>query len=60
METVLDVGIDPPRGALVVSPAPRAAWQECYDNDPTALVTQSPGWLDAMRATGRWVDVSRH
>ena len=52
--------VDSTAGALVVSPAPRAAWQRCYDDDASALVTQSPQWVDAMHATGRWVDASRH
>jgi hypothetical protein len=45
---------------IVASPAPRAAWDACYAADPTALPTQSPAWLQAMEATGRWRDVSRH
>ncbi|MCU1368972.1 MAG: hypothetical protein JWO77_166 [Ilumatobacteraceae bacterium] len=46
--------------AVVVSPAPRAAWSACYEADPTALPTQSPAWLRAMEATGDWRDASRH
>lgn len=45
---------------VVTSPAPRAAWRACYLADPTAVPTQSPEWGDAMVATGRWVDASRH
>jgi hypothetical protein len=46
-------------GVLVSTPAPRDAWQACHDADPTALPTQAPGWLDALRASG-WRDASRH
>lgn len=41
-------------------PAPRAAWTACYRSDPTAVPSQSPAWTDAMEATGRWLDASRH
>ncbi len=46
--------------ATVVSPAPRSAWQQLHEADPTGLATQSPAWADAMESTGRWRDVSRH
>ncbi|MCU1352424.1 MAG: hypothetical protein JWM05_1633 [Acidimicrobiales bacterium] len=48
------------RQARVLTPAPRADWQRCYEADDTAVVTQSPRWTDAMVATGRWTDASRH
>ncbi len=44
----------------VTSPAPRAAWEACYEADRSALPTQSPAWLRAMEATGGWRDASRH
>jgi hypothetical protein len=43
----------------VVSPAPRDVWQEQYESDPEALVTQSPAWLDGMCALGGWEDATR-
>ncbi len=46
--------------AAVTSPAPTARWDACYRADPSALPTQSPAWLRAMEATGRWRDASRH
>ncbi|MCU1455865.1 MAG: hypothetical protein JWN46_4011 [Acidimicrobiales bacterium] len=51
--------IGPPADALVASPASRDAWQRCYDADPSAVVTQSPRWMDALEASGQWVDASR-
>ena len=45
---------------VVTSPAPRAAWTACYTADSTAVVSQSPAWVDAMEATATWRDVSRH
>lgn len=44
----------------VTSPAPRAAWERCYASDPGAVPSQAPSWTDAMVATGRWADASRH
>lgn len=50
------VGRAPP---TVVSPAPSAAWRELVAADPQAMPTQSPEWLDALCADGRYVDASR-
>ena len=50
------VGRAPP---TVVSPAPRSAWRELVAADPQAMPTQSPEWLDALCADGRYVDASR-
>jgi hypothetical protein len=41
------------------SPAPRDVWSRVAQSDPDALVSQSPEWIDAMVATGRWRDASR-
>jgi hypothetical protein len=43
----------------VVSPAPRADWIGARADDPDALPTQSPEWLDAVCASGTWADASR-
>ena len=43
----------------VVSPVPRALWDETRSDDPDVLPTQAPAWTDAVCATGRWVDASR-
>ena len=43
----------------VLSPAPRDVWQDQYESDPDALVTQSPAWLESMCALGGWEDASR-
>ena len=43
----------------VTSPAPRDAWNEILADDPLALVTQSPGWLDARCRLGGYEDASR-
>jgi len=43
----------------VQSPAPRDVWHEMMEIDPHALVTQSPEWLEAICATGKYVDASR-
>jgi hypothetical protein len=43
----------------VVSPAPRVAWNEALDGDPSALETQSPAWTDAMCAAMGFTDASR-
>lgn len=42
-----------------LTPAPADQWQEVYDADPEALVSQSPAWTAAACATGRWRDASR-
>jgi Acetyltransferase (GNAT) domain len=43
----------------ITSPAPRDVWEEAFASDPTALVFQSPAWLDCLRASGRYRDASR-
>ncbi len=43
----------------VTSPAPREAWRELFQNDPEALPTQSPEWLDCICAFGGYRDASR-
>ena len=43
----------------VVSPAPRAVWDDALRSDPAALETQSPAWSDAMCAAMGFSDVSR-
>lgn len=43
----------------VISPAPRPAWEELHRADPDALVTQSPAWMDCVRAETGARDVSR-
>jgi hypothetical protein len=42
-----------------LTPAPRGLWEVAQAADPAALVSQSPQWIDAMEATGRYVDASR-
>lgn len=44
---------------LVVSPAPRASWQALMKNDPEALPSQSPEWLDCLCLLKGYQDVSR-
>jgi CelD/BcsL family acetyltransferase involved in cellulose biosynthesis len=48
-----------PGGAEVVSPAPRAVWDRLFASDPEAVPTQSPQWLDSMRAARGYADASR-
>lgn len=43
----------------ILSPAPRALWQDVYQADPTAGISQSPAWLDAMCRMGPYTDASR-
>ena len=44
----------------LVSPAPRAVWDEALCGDPAALETQSPAWTDAMcGAAMGFTDASR-
>ena len=43
----------------VRSPAPRELWQHLVDTDDTALVTQTPRWLDCICATGGYEDSGR-
>ncbi len=43
----------------VVTPAPRALWQELYERDPESLLTQTPDWLECLLAGGGYEDASR-
>jgi hypothetical protein len=43
----------------VVSPAPRAQWNETWHRDPLALPTQGPDWMAAVTFAGAYVDRSR-
>lgn len=43
----------------VTSPAPREVWRELFQNDPEALPSQSPEWLDCVCALRKCRDVSR-
>jgi hypothetical protein len=43
----------------VTSPAPRDVWERELASDPTALVSQTPEWLDCVCASGRYRDASR-
>lgn len=45
--------------AVVVTPAPRAAWWRAHRATASAAVTQSPDWLDAVGAATGWRDASR-
>lgn len=46
-------------GLVVVSPAPRAAWTALLAADEHAVADQSPAWIDALCAGGRYLDASR-
>jgi hypothetical protein len=43
----------------VISPAPRDAWDELVRTNRAVLVSQTPQWLDAICASGRYEDASR-
>ncbi|WP_371500499.1 GNAT family N-acetyltransferase [Kitasatospora sp. NBC_00374] len=43
----------------VTSPVPREVWRHALSADPLALVTQTPGWLDAILDTGDYLDAGR-
>jgi hypothetical protein len=43
----------------VTCPAPRDVWEQALALDPTALVFQSPAWLDCLCASGHYRDASR-
>lgn len=47
------------RSVHVTSPVPRDVWLRALERDPHALVTQTPGWLAAIRETEPYLDVSR-
>ena len=49
----------PLRALEIVSPAPRAIWNDVAAADPHALVTQTPAWTDALCASGFHRDASR-
>ncbi len=42
-----------------MSPAPREIWREILQEDPDALVTQTPEWLDSLCGSGKYEDASR-
>ena len=48
-----------PEITRMVSPAPRAVWDDTLRADPAALETQSPAWTDAMCAAMGFTDASR-
>lgn len=43
----------------VTSPVPRDLWHAALADDPDALATQTPGWLDAICAVRPYRDASR-
>jgi len=43
----------------VISPAPRDVWHKLLEEDPEALVTKTPAWLDCICSTGDYEDASR-
>jgi len=45
--------------ARCVSPAPRAAWPALLETSEDALAFQTPRWIDALCATGRYTDATR-
>lgn len=60
-----DLGAGPGAGAgtglaSVVSPAPRPRWRELLAASDRALPEHAPEWTDALCATGRYRDSSRH
>jgi CelD/BcsL family acetyltransferase involved in cellulose biosynthesis len=44
---------------VAVGPAARAAWERALAEDPSALVSQTPAWLDCLCEAGPYADVSR-
>jgi hypothetical protein len=44
---------------IAVGLGAREAWREVLATDPTALVSQTPAWLDCICATGRYEDATR-
>ncbi len=44
---------------IAVGPGAREAWREALATDPTALVSQTPAWLDCVCAAGRYEDATR-
>jgi hypothetical protein len=47
------------RSTRVTSPAPRELWREALQTDPDVLPSQTPEWIDCMRAFGGYEDASR-
>ncbi|MEU3917532.1 GNAT family N-acetyltransferase [Streptomyces sp. NPDC029004] len=43
----------------VTSPAPREVWWQLAERDESALVSQTPTWLDCICGTGPYADASR-
>jgi len=43
----------------IIHPAPRGAWAAIAQQDPHALIFQTPAWTDSLCATGRYQDASR-
>ncbi|AUG78273.1 hypothetical protein CFP65_3480 [Kitasatospora sp. MMS16-BH015] len=43
----------------LVEPLPREVWRRALAEDPLALVTQTPGWLDAILDTGEYREAGR-
>jgi CelD/BcsL family acetyltransferase involved in cellulose biosynthesis len=41
------------------TPAPRAAWKEILRQDPHAMISQTPEWIDSLCKTGQYEDASR-
>lgn len=58
--TAPDTTVPAPAATAVVhaGPVTRREWDEVAAGDPDAIVTQTPVWIDAMVATGRFVDAS--
>jgi hypothetical protein len=44
---------------IAVGQAAREAWVEALATDATALVSQTPAWLDCVCASGRYEDATR-
>src|SRR5581483_7370484 len=43
----------------IISPAPRQMWRTAFSADPTALLSQTPEWLDTICELDGWTDYSR-
>jgi hypothetical protein len=39
--------------------AARSLWSRLLADDPTATVSQTPAWMDCLRAVGSWADATR-
>jgi hypothetical protein len=42
-----------------VGAAARGVWEQVLPTDPTALISQTPAWLDCVCASGRYEDATR-